>query len=116
MHELLKNNNDVFHLYADYVKATVKNYPTAYLFPFCEIYNNVTEGLKQYSEPTDKDIVSNVKSVLEAMAYTSSNQMADMFERAEKHTEENYHSYSTEQKRLITLMKTVDNIQKENYE
>lgn len=116
MHELLRNNNEVFHLYTEYVKATAKNYPEAYLFPFSEVYSNVVNGLAEYCEPTSNDVLANIKSVLEAMVYTSSNSMEDMFERAEKHTEENYHNYSAEQKRLITLMKTVDNIQKTNYE
>ncbi len=65
-------------LHLQYVEATQKNYPHAYVFSLEEIMANVSENAK----PSD-DVNALTESVLEAMIYTSSNTMGEMIERAE---------------------------------
>jgi hypothetical protein len=82
-------------LHTQYVEATRKNYPHAYLFSLEEIMANVTENAK----PTD-DINALTKSVLEAMIYTSSNTVGEMIERAEADFIHRYEDMTPQQKQV----------------
>lgn len=84
-------------LHAQYVEATQKNYPHAYLFSLEEIMANITENAK----PTD-DINTLTRSVLEAMIYTSSNTIAEMIERAEVDFVHRYEEMTPQQKQVCS--------------
>lgn len=84
MHQVLRDNTEVFKLYAKYVVSTAHNHPEAYLFPFPEIYDNVVNGLCQNSDLQSEYVLDNLKVVLKSMVYTSSDSIQNILDKTKK--------------------------------
>lgn len=86
---------EVDALYCEYLRATSRNYPENKPFLFSEILANVKENLRE-----NEDLYTHLKSVLEAMVYTSSNSVPDMIRRAEEDYERRYQEMTPEQQAI----------------
>ena len=93
MHQLLIKNKTIADLYKKYVIHQTTNHPNAPLSTFPEIYNNVKFGLEKKDAENEEILESHVKSVLEAMVYTSKNSIPDMIKRTEENTPEEYKGF-----------------------